>query len=86
MKPKLIFQNTIEQLGILAAVRRIDSVVRAHHRRSASFDRVGKRPCVDFMHCAIVNVGRHGFDGLALIVGAGVSLGLLLVADVIYAS
>jgi hypothetical protein len=35
------------------------------------------------VHRAIVNVGRHGFNALSVVVGAGVSLHLLLIANII---
>jgi hypothetical protein len=56
LESKLVFQDVILEPRILTRRGIIDLVVRAHHCTDSSFDRVLKRPHVDLMKCAIINV------------------------------
>jgi hypothetical protein len=83
LETKLVFKETIQCLAVLASIRTIDPIVRAHERGDTALDSVLERPEIDLMHCAVIDVGRNGFDSLALIVGRRVALRFLLVSDII---
>jgi hypothetical protein len=83
LEPKLAFENTVEQLGVLAAVRLVNAVVRAHHRSHTRLYSIGEWPKVEFMHGTVIDVGGDSKDGFTFIVGCGIPLRLLLVADVV---
>jgi hypothetical protein len=38
---------------------------------------------LNLMHCPVINVRRHGLDGLTIIVDAGVPLRFLFIPDVV---
>ena len=83
LESKLILQYTIESLAVLATIRPIDPVVRAHERSHTTLDSVLEGPKIEFMHGAIVNVARDSLDRLASRpVDTWIALRLLLVADV----
>ena len=57
LKSELVFEDAVQCLTVLTAVRAVDALVRAHDRRSVRFDSVLKGPGVYFVHCLIVDVG-----------------------------
>lgn len=85
MEPEFLLEQSIEDLGVLASIRAVQPVVRAHEARGLGAGRVGERPQVELVDGPVVDVGR---DGLVAHVGDGavrgkhrVSHDLLLVPD-----
>jgi hypothetical protein len=61
LEAKLLLENTIHELTILAAVRVVDSLVRAHDTRSPHFQRVHEGPSIQLVQRTIVYIRRNGF-------------------------
>jgi hypothetical protein len=60
LEAELILQDSVEQLGVLTSIAGIDLVIRTHDTGHSSFDGIGKRPCVDLVQCAVIDVARDG--------------------------
>ena len=76
LKLELLFQNSIEHLAVVAAVRSIDALIRAHDRGYTSVDTVDERPEVKLVEGLVVNVRRNGLDA-----EIGSAIGFLLIAN-----
>lgn len=59
---QLRLEDAVHQLAILASVRAIDAVVRAHDRSDTSSDAVDKRPEVVLVQSLVVDVGGNCLD------------------------
>ena len=57
LEAELRLQNTVQELGVLAAVGVVKLVVGAHERSDSSADCVGKWPRVELVKSAVVQVG-----------------------------
>ena len=83
LEVQLSLEDTVDQLIVLARPRSVDLVVGAHERGDSSFDGVGKRPKVQFMESAVVNVRAHSL-AVALLLVANVMLSTSLHASVLH--
>ena len=53
------FQDPVHELAVLAGVRLVDTLIRAHNRGDLCLNGLREGPQVDFVHCSVVNVGRR---------------------------
>src|SRR6266850_5917910 len=56
LKSKLVLENPIHRVVVLAGVRPVNKVVRAHDRRDASHDTTQERSNIDLMLSPIIDV------------------------------
>jgi hypothetical protein len=57
LESQLSLEQSIERLAILACVRIVDPLVRAHHRNTPGMHGILERPKIQFVHGLVVNVG-----------------------------
>jgi hypothetical protein len=77
-------EQTVLGCGVLAAVRTVDALVRAHEGGCLCLHGVGEWPHVELVHCTIVDVGRESTSRLYVRVVSAVlriPLDLLFIAD-----
>jgi hypothetical protein len=77
LESQFVLQEVVEKLRILAGIRVVDLVVRAHDGAYTSADRISEWPQVEFVHGNIVDIGR---DSLVNVVS--VTLGFWLLSKV----
>ena len=56
MESKLILENVVQEIAVLACLRVVDEVVGAHKGCNASLDGVRERPSIDLVHRLVVNL------------------------------
>lgn len=56
LESKLVLENPIQRVVVLAGIRPVDEVVRTHHRRDPSHDTTQERSDIDLMLGAIIDV------------------------------
>lgn len=85
LETKLVSQDTVEDLGVLAGVRAVEALVGAHEAGGLCVSSVGKGPQVELVHGSVVHVSGESLlvdlGDVAVLDEGGVSHNLLLVAD-----
>jgi hypothetical protein len=67
LETQFFLQDTIQELAVLASVRVVDSLVRAHQGACSFTQSIHEWPSVQLVQCAVIYIGR---DSLAFITGA----------------
>jgi hypothetical protein len=81
LEAQFLFQKPVQELGVLARIGLVNSIVAAHYRGYASSHSIGERPEIELVHRSVVYIRRNGFHDFAAWSRTGVSLGLLFVPD-----
>lgn len=68
LEPKLVLKQLIQDIRVLAAVRIIDLIVRAHDAPDTGAHGVCERPQIQFMHCFIIEVAADAAAEVLLLV------------------
>lgn len=74
LEAHLVLEDTVEELGVLATIRVVDLIVRAHDGTDASADGISKGPGVELVHSLVVQVGGERLGDVVL---AGLDLATL---------
>ena len=67
LEAELRLQNTVQELGVLAAVGVVNLIVGAHERSDSGADCVGKWPNVELVKSAVVQVGGGGLGDVVAV-------------------
>ncbi|KAI6757905.1 hypothetical protein HG531_003730 [Fusarium graminearum] len=90
LETELVAQDSVEELGVLTAVRAVETLVGAHEAGSLGMGGVGKGPKVKLVHGSVVHVGGESLlvdlADVAILLEGGVSHNLLLVTDKVLGS
>jgi hypothetical protein len=86
LETKLSLQDVVLEVRVLASLRVVRLVVRAHNCASASADSIGKRPQVQLVQSLVVDVGADGINEALVLEVAGLAEVLLLVEDKVLAA
>jgi len=65
LEAELTLENIIVEVAVLAGVRVIDLVVRAHNGASSSTDGISERPEVQLVESNVIDVGAGSFADIA---------------------
>jgi hypothetical protein len=86
LETKLALQDVVLEVRVLASLRVVCLVVRAHDCASAGADGVGKGPEVQLVQSLVIDVGADGIDKALVLEVAGLAEVLLLVEDEVLAA
>lgn len=81
LETKLALQDVVLEVRVLAGLRVVDLVVRAHDGTSTGADSIGKGPQVELVQSLVVNIGADGIDEAKVLKVAGLAEVLLLVQN-----
>ena len=83
LEAKLSLEDAVHELRVLAPVRVVDLVVRAHERSDTSADGISKWPCVKFVQGTVIHVGGGGLGDVEAVAAGlpGLTEVLLLVGE-----